>query len=259
MRARNLKPEFFRDRKMGVMGPTTALVFQALWCLADDFGTVPCDPEQVKGEMFVYWPDVGVPEIAGALRHLCGTGRVTLFMVGDQLFARILNWKKHQKPHKPSAFKHPTTGQEVAWDGDVPVPHSTGTSEALPTSLEPRAYSQSYNNNSGEPFSWTEGELAFFAAVPPEKRGYWEAVCRNWRNGLGTPGMKAFSPDDISIGLLEYLAKTDKPDFTPQYVVAFPDGIRARREEGRVVRPPRSDGALSLTEALLRKPGANAS
>lgn len=258
MRARNLKPEFFRDRKMGQTGPMVALIYQALWCLADDHGTAPCDPIQVKGEMFVYWPMIGVPEITGALRHLDGTGRVKLFMVGDQLFARIPSWKKHQHPHKPSKFKHPVTGDAVTWDGDIPVPHHAGTEPAPPTSLEPRAYTQS-NSSSTPSYVLTDGECAFLAALPDEKRPRWEMQFRNWRQGLGTPGMRPFTDDDISVGLIEYLTKVDNPDFSPQHVVTFPERARARREQAPREHTARRGGgksALEIVNDQIEKEGA---
>lgn len=232
MRARTLKPEFFRDRKIAQLGPSVALVYQALWNLADDYGTAPCDPVQVKGEMFVYWSSIGVPEISGALRHLSGSKRVVLFMVGDQLYARIPSWDKHQHPHKPSKFRHPTKGEGVMWDGDVPVPHSDSTAPALPTSFNPVVL-ESYPTATR-----TDGEVAFLGTLPPEKRGTWERIFDGWRQGLGTPGMKPFTDEDISVGLLEYLAKTTAPDFSPQHVVTFPAGVKERRERVRILKGP---------------------
>ena len=46
MRARWLKPEFFTDKKIGQLDPVTALVYQALWCWADDGGTAQADPSK---------------------------------------------------------------------------------------------------------------------------------------------------------------------------------------------------------------------
>lgn len=105
MRARWLKPEFFRDRKMAELGPVGAVVFQALWVSADDGGMAPCDPDQLKGEMFFAWSAVGVPEITGALRHLAALGRVKFYQGGDELFCQVVNWRRHQFVHKPSKFR----------------------------------------------------------------------------------------------------------------------------------------------------------
>lgn len=138
MRARWLKPEFFRDKKMGAAGPIVALVYEALWCLADDSGVVPCDPESVKGEMFVWWSAVGVPEITGALRHLSEQKIICLFQSGDDLFCRIRSFTRHQSIHKPSKFRYPKEGQAVTWNGAALVPESSGTPPALPASYTPR-------------------------------------------------------------------------------------------------------------------------
>jgi hypothetical protein len=44
MRARWLKPEFFTDKKIATLDPTTALVYEALWCWADDGGVCNATP-----------------------------------------------------------------------------------------------------------------------------------------------------------------------------------------------------------------------
>lgn len=116
MRARWLKPEFFKDRKIGKLGPITGLVFEALWCMADDYGTALCTAEIVKGEMFMYWPSVGLPEISGALQGLAEAKRIIRYTIGDDEFAIIINFPKHQKVHNPSQFKHPAPLQEVTTD-----------------------------------------------------------------------------------------------------------------------------------------------
>ena len=138
MRARWLKPEFFTDKKIAALGPWAALVYQALWCMADDGGTAQCDPEWVYSQMFYWWGTSAalVPEIAGAVQHLVQSGRIACYTVGDETYARIINWTKHQLVHKPSKFRYPKPLLET-------VPHSPGTSEGdsaalLPASPHPR-------------------------------------------------------------------------------------------------------------------------
>jgi len=135
MRARWLKPEFFTDKKVAALGPIAALVFQALWCMADDGGTAPCDADTVKAQMFYRWSAVGVPEITGALHALAGAGRIVRYVVGDDTYCTIPTWETHQQVHKPSKFRNPHISQGVA----VGVPEQCGTSEApLPASPPPR-------------------------------------------------------------------------------------------------------------------------
>lgn len=136
-RARTVKPEFFRDKKMGAAGPTAALVYQALWIVADDGGMADCTPELLKGEMFAYWPAVGVPEITEALRHLFRSGRVVFFASHDRTFAQILSWDQHQHVHKPSQFRYSNSLKDFA----ETVPEWCGTSAGIvrdsPDSLIP--------------------------------------------------------------------------------------------------------------------------
>lgn len=120
MRARTLKPEFFADKKIGQLGPVAALVFQALWCMADDGGVAPCEPETIKGQMFVWWPSVGLPEITEALRQLCASGRIRLHQGGDSYFAEIVSWMKHNgKIHMPSKFRNSAQHNDfraISWE-----------------------------------------------------------------------------------------------------------------------------------------------
>lgn len=100
-----MKPEFFTDKKMGDLGPTGAVVYQALWVAADDGGMAQCDPELLKSTLFFRWSAVGVREITDALRHLFEMGRIRFFRGGDDLFCQIRMWKGNQPIHKPSKFR----------------------------------------------------------------------------------------------------------------------------------------------------------
>lgn len=114
MRARNLKPEFFRDRLVASLPPFVRWTYQALWIIADDYGTAPLEAEQLKADLFLKWDDISVDQIRAAFALLQQHGRITVHRVpnGD-LFAVIVNWKKHQRPNRPSKFRYPTEGEAV--------------------------------------------------------------------------------------------------------------------------------------------------
>lgn len=131
MRARWLKPEFFRDRKISALGAVPALVYQALWCVADDVGTAPCDADRLKGEMFYFWESIGVDAIEAGLSALEIAGRIHRYRVGDDTYCRITSFSKHQKVHKPSKFRHPSSGQALTPNSASPVPHYSGTPHIL--------------------------------------------------------------------------------------------------------------------------------
>lgn len=113
MRARWLKPEFFRDKRIGSMGLETALVYQALWVISDDYGTCLCAPYQLKADMFLWWPSMTLPKILESLGRLLGERRIRIFRVGDDVYSQILRWDKHQNVHHPGKFRHPTQGEEL--------------------------------------------------------------------------------------------------------------------------------------------------
>lgn len=133
MRARWLKPEFFRDRKIGALGPVPALVYEALWCVADDGGTAPCDADRLKGEMFYFWPMLDAATIEGALVALEGAGRIRRYQAGDDTFCRIAKFSAHQKVHKPSAFRYPQLGASLSPGSAALVPEGSGTPHILDT------------------------------------------------------------------------------------------------------------------------------
>lgn len=122
MRARWLKPEFFNDRKMAAIGLFPALLYQSLWCMADDGGVALAAPERIKGTMWMYWSAVGVPEITEALRVLSDTKRIRLYTIHDEQYAEILTWEDHQSIHKPSKFRYPRVAQQLIENSAAPVP-----------------------------------------------------------------------------------------------------------------------------------------
>ena len=101
---------------MGQLGPIAALVYQALWVSADDYGTARADPEQLKGDMFTWWPGVSCADIAQGLRSLAQSGRIACYRIGDETYARVVKWDEHQKVHMPGKFRYPTGGVELSPD-----------------------------------------------------------------------------------------------------------------------------------------------
>lgn len=183
MRARWLKPEFFADKKVAQLGPIAALVYQALWCMADDGGTAPCDADTVKAQMFYRWSAVGVPEITEALRHLSENGRIVCYQVGDDSYARIPTWKKHQQVHKPSKFRYPTQPKEVA--AKVPGDSSTGAA-LVPASPPPRHLDTQTPTKGAEPAPRT---IVAKKARPPRESAPWMGLMNAaWTLGTLPPG-----------------------------------------------------------------------
>lgn len=112
---------------MGALGPIAGLVYEALWCMADDGGAVLCTPELVKGEMFIFWPAVGLPEISAALQQLSDAERIYRYFIGDNEYALIIRWEKHQTVHNASKFRHPRPAKAVRRSNAATLPEEGGT------------------------------------------------------------------------------------------------------------------------------------
>lgn len=54
MRARNIKPSFFKNEHLSTLPPLTRLLFIALWCIADREGRLEDRPARIKAEAFPY-------------------------------------------------------------------------------------------------------------------------------------------------------------------------------------------------------------
>jgi hypothetical protein len=134
VRGRWLKPEFVKDKKMGQLGLAAAIVYQTLWCMADDGGVAKGAAEEIKGEMLVWWHELDVDGVRSSLAKLEESGRITGYTVGDDQYWTLHNLLKHQgKIHKPSKFRHPRPKQ--CRSSVEPVPESVGTAPYLDTSI----------------------------------------------------------------------------------------------------------------------------
>jgi hypothetical protein len=131
MRARWLKPEFFTDKKIGPLGMCAALVFEALWCCADDGGAAECEPVLLKGQMFIRWPEISVEAIEQALQKLADAKRIVRYHHGDREFALIKSWEKNQPVHNPSKFRYPRPDHAVTPSNDVRLQQSSGSADAV--------------------------------------------------------------------------------------------------------------------------------
>lgn len=130
MRARWLKPEFFTDKKVGPLGMATALVFQSLWCVADDGGVAECEPVLLKGQMFIRWSEITVEGIETSLSQLAEAGLIQRFGRGDKEYALIYSWQKNQRVHMPGKFRHPRPVQEVTESDEDDTAQGVGRADS---------------------------------------------------------------------------------------------------------------------------------
>jgi len=95
MRARNIKPGFFKNYDLADQGPIAQLLFAGLWCLADREGRLEDKHRLIKAEVFPYYDadvnrELTVMERLGFIRRYRSQGLALI---------EIVNFKKHQSPH----------------------------------------------------------------------------------------------------------------------------------------------------------------
>ena len=96
MRARNIKPSFFKNELLGVADPFLSLVFAGLWCAADRDGYLEDRPLRLKAEILPYRENI---DFNGYLTELSRLGFIRRYLADDTRVIEVINFKKHQNPH----------------------------------------------------------------------------------------------------------------------------------------------------------------
>jgi hypothetical protein len=104
MRARNIKPSFFKNDILAQCEYSARLVFIGLWTLADREGRLEYRPKKIKAEILPY-DDCKILDVLDQLkRH----GFIQIYDVEDNTYIQVVNFTKHQHPHvKESASSIP--------------------------------------------------------------------------------------------------------------------------------------------------------
>ncbi|WEX18939.1 hypothetical protein P2T68_16980 [Pseudomonas sp. G11] len=95
-RARNIKPALFTNEILGVGHPLCTLLFQGLWLLADRSGRLEDRPLRIKAEIFPYRE----ADVDAMLHWLAHKGFIVRYQADGKAFIEVLNFTKHQNPHK---------------------------------------------------------------------------------------------------------------------------------------------------------------
>lgn len=139
MRARNLKPGFFKNEILSSLPPQTRLLFAGLWLLADRKGRLEDRPLRIKAELFPYddW------NIDTMLTELDQAVFIKRYSITNEKYIQILNFEKHQTPHwqeKDSIIPDPNVIQDKSKRKSKPIQDnstSNPSSSLNPSSLTP--------------------------------------------------------------------------------------------------------------------------
>jgi len=129
LRARNIKPGFFKNEELAKIPFEARLLFIGLWCLADREGRLENRPERIKAEVFPY----DRVNIAKLLDVITSREMILHYTANSNQYIQIVNFKKHQTPHPhesksafPPCFGHVTLNPDVR-NPDVRNPSTLAT------------------------------------------------------------------------------------------------------------------------------------
>lgn len=95
MRARNIKPGFWKNEQLASCDPVARLLFIGLWGIADREGRLKDSPLKIKMELFPCDP----VDVAAMLIQLASAKLIERYEVNGDAFIQVTNFTKHQYPH----------------------------------------------------------------------------------------------------------------------------------------------------------------
>lgn len=95
MRARNIKPGFFKNEQLPDCDPLARLLFIGLWCMADKRGRMEDRPRKIKLEIL----PCDNCDIEALLEQLQSCGFICRYEVGGRRYIQVINFDRHQHPH----------------------------------------------------------------------------------------------------------------------------------------------------------------
>lgn len=135
MRARNLKPGFFKNEYLAELEPLARILFAGLWCMADREGRLEYRPKRIKAEVLPY-DNCNIEKL---LRQLHDRGFIICYPENPVQYIAILNFKKHQNCHVREAESTiPAPEEHSASTVQAPEEHRTSPAESpLPLTESP--------------------------------------------------------------------------------------------------------------------------
>ena len=239
-RSRNIKPGFFKNEELSELPFEYRILFQGLWCEADREGRLEDRPKRLKAEIFPY----DNVDVAAGLSALAASGFIVRYEVDDRGYIEILNFAKHQNPHK----------KEAASSFPPPSGHAEGSSGLAPEIPE---QAEEFPEGAGlipdSPFLIPDSSVAD-ATAPVVATVELVPVDPIWGSGLGFLLRKGIpekqarsllgklrqSAGDVELGALLYRAESeDISDPAPWLMAA---ASRAKQRAGPGGRQPQQMG-----------------
>jgi uncharacterized phage protein (TIGR02220 family) len=99
VRARNIKPGYFKNECLADCNPLARILFAGLWCLSDKEGRFEWRPRRIKAEVLPY-DDCEIDKLLG---QLVKCGFLEYYSMNGSEYGAVVNFKDHQNPHPKDA------------------------------------------------------------------------------------------------------------------------------------------------------------
>ncbi|SED52029.1 hypothetical protein SAMN04490240_4095 [Rhodococcus pyridinivorans] len=137
-RIRTVKPEFFRSPSTAKASFPARILFEAMWCWADDFGIGETNLYGLLGFAFCDEDQITVSELQSLLSEVHYAYDVTFYEVDGRQFFAIPTWDNHQKTQRRAGRRnpnpdHPNARPDLRFQGSK---EKRGTSESTQGSSE---------------------------------------------------------------------------------------------------------------------------
>lgn len=157
MRARNLKPGFFKNEALAECSPLARLLFAGLWCLADREGRLEDRPKRIRVELLGY-DDGSVEDLLSELQE---AGFILRYAASGGRFIQVVNFGKHQNPHcKEQESTIPAPDMHDASTVQTPDMHGSCPADSL--------FSDSLNLNPDSPIQGSDAGASVVASKPAD-------------------------------------------------------------------------------------------
>jgi len=129
MRARNLKPSYFKNEVLGRADPICGHIFQGLWGLSDREGRLERRLDRIHIEINPYRD---IESTRCAIEWLIERGFVVPYEVGGRHYLFVRSFLEHNHPHvkEPPSKLPPPPDWQGAGNGSAPGQHQTSTGPA---------------------------------------------------------------------------------------------------------------------------------
>ena len=178
MRARNLKPGFFKNEDLAELPFEARILFAGLWCLADREGRLEDRPKRIKIEVFPY-DDVDIEKLLEQL----GAARVILRYVdegAEKGYISIPTFKRHQNPHKNEK------PSEIPAPGDIAKLRDDSGTSTVPLGLNPSSLNPESREHAREEASCGKPK----SPAPTAGATKWVALYVDAREQAGNPASR---------------------------------------------------------------------